>query len=140
MNNAEMIEYAIKKKCSEYNLEEWCKIWGFTIDEFCGFLELGRKEFKKMKIEINQEDFGALCVCAVRYCQGRQTYMPSLVRGIVREHLGELSDKDLDVMINDCEFQERMDLYGDERIDKPGWLVWKEELLAEREKRGKPIY
>ena len=84
---------------------------------------------------ITQEDFGTLCICAIRYCQGRQTYMPDLVRMIVTPHLGELTDKDLQVMINDCDYQERFNLYGDERIDKPGWLRWKELLLAEKQRR-----
>ena len=61
--------------------------------------------------------------------------MPDLVRGIIRPHLKELSDKDLGVMIDDCEFQARMRLYGDERIDKPGWLKWAKELRAEKERR-----
>ena len=84
---------------------------------------------------ITQEDFGTLCICAIRYCHGRQTYMPDLVRGIIVPRLPDLSDKDLGVMINDCDYQERFNLYGDERIDKPGWLRWKEILLAERERR-----
>lgn len=29
----------------------------------------------------------------------------------------------------------KMHLYGDEIIDKPGWLRWKETLLKERERR-----
>ena len=85
------------------------------------------------KLEI--DDFGTLAICAIRYCHGRQTYMPYLVQGIIRPHLREMSDKDLTVMIDDCDFQERMHLYGDERIDKPGWLKWKDELIAEKERR-----
>ena len=86
------------------------------------------------------DDFATLAICAIRYCHGRQTYMPDLVRGIVRQHLTELSDKDLTVMIEDCNFQERFHLYGDERIDKPGWLKWKTELIAEKERRAKEPY
>ena len=85
--------------------------------------------------KLNQEDFGTLCICAIRYCHGRQTYMPDLVRKIVRPHLHEFSDKDLSVMIQDCEFQANMHLYGDERIDKPGWIEWKQELLKEEARR-----
>ena len=81
------------------------------------------------------EDFGTLCICAIRYCQGRRTYMPSLVRDIIRPHLKELSDKDLAVMIDDCTNQRELDLYGDEDIDKPGWIEWEQELLKERERR-----
>ena len=86
--------------------------------------------------ELDKDDFGALAICAVRYCQGRQTYMPDLVRSIVRPRLKELSDEDLDVMIEDCHFQELMNLYGDERIDKPGWMRWKADLIAEKERRS----
>ena len=86
-------------------------------------------------IKLQIEDFSSLAICAIRYCHGRMTYMPDLVRGIIRPHLKELSDKDLCVMIEDCDFQERMQLYGDERIDKPGWLKWKADLIAEIERR-----
>ena len=92
------------------------------------------------RIILTQEDFGTLCICAIRYCHGRQTYMPGLVREIVRLHLSELSDKDLGVMIEDCDFQERMHIYGDERIDKPGWLLWKAYLLREKERRDEKIH
>ena len=84
---------------------------------------------------ITQKDFGTLAICAIRYCHGRQTYMPSLVREIIAPHLPDVSDIDLMVMINDCEFQERYNLYGDERIDKPGWIQWKELLVAEKNRR-----
>ena len=84
---------------------------------------------------ITQEDFGTLAICAIRYCQGRETYMPDLVRGIIVPHLPDISDKDLCVMIDDCDFQERMHLYGDDRIDKPGWIRWKEILTAEKKRR-----
>lgn len=83
-------------------------------------------------IKINCEDFGCLAICAIRYCQGRETYMPELVRGIVRGHISEVTDKDLQVMINDCEYQY---VFGDENIDKPRWIDWKEFLLAEQKKR-----
>ena len=85
--------------------------------------------------KLTDDDFGTLAICAIRYCHGRQTYMPDLVRSIVRPHLKELSDRDLGVMIDDCDYQEHMHLYGDERIDKPGWIKWREELIAERKRR-----
>ena len=86
---------------------------------------------------ITRENFGTLAICAIRYCHGRQTYMSELVREIVAPHLPEISDNDLRVMIEDCDFQERMKLYGDERIDKPGWIRWKELLIAEKGRRAK---
>lgn len=85
--------------------------------------------------EISQEDFGTLCICAIRYCQGRKTYMPSLVQDICRSHLQDISDKDLYIMIEDCKFQKDMNLYGDERIDKPDWIRWHADLTKEWKRR-----
>lgn len=87
---------------------------------------------------IDMGTFKLTAFCPCESCSdnwGRQTYMPDLVRDIIRPHLKELSDKDLGVMIQDCEFQKRMDLYGDPGIDKPGWIQWKEELLKEKQRR-----
>lgn len=89
-----------------------------------------------MKIDIDQKDFGTLCLCAIRYCQGRETYMPGLVRKICEKYFDKISDKDLKVMIEDCGFQRRMNLYGDEMIDKPSWLAWETKLHDEARKRG----
>ena len=80
------------------------------------------------------EDFGTLCICALRYCHGRQSYMPSYVIEIITEHLKENSDKDIKVMLDDCDFQERMDLYGSD-IDKQDWLKWKRTLEEEIKRR-----
>ena len=85
--------------------------------------------------KLSQDDFGVLACCAIRYCQGRQTYMPDLVRSIITPHLSEISDKDLQVIINDCEYQANLDLYGSETIDKPGWLQWKRTLIDEQNRR-----
>ena len=89
-----------------------------------------------MKIDMRQEDFGTLCLCAIRYCHGRMTYMPGLVQSIVKRHLSELSDKDIGVMVQDCEFQAKMNMYGDERIDKPGWLEFERLVREEAKRRG----
>ena len=88
-----------------------------------------------LTLKINQENFGTLAICAIRYCQGRKTYMPDLVRDIVTPYLSQLSDKDLGVMIDDCDYQKHMNLYGDEEIDKPDWLRWRATLLEEKNKR-----
>lgn len=87
-------------------------------------------------ITLSQKDFGTLAICAIRYCHGRQSYMPGLVRGIVRPYLRKISDKDLNIMLEDCEFQSQTQMYGDERIDKPAWLKWHEELEVEKERRN----
>ncbi len=90
-----------------------------------------------MIVDIEQEDFGLLCVCAIRYCQGRETYMPDLVRSIVKPFLPLLADKELGIMIDDCGFQREFHLYGNDLIDQPGWIKWEADLRAEQEKRNK---
>lgn len=89
----------------------------------------------KNNITLSQKDFGALAICAIRYCHGRMSYMPDMVRDIIRPNLDRISDKDLGIMLEDCEFQRQTEIYGDERIDKPTWLKWYDELKAERERR-----
>ena len=89
-----------------------------------------------MRISLNAEDFGTLCICALRYCQGRQTYMPRLVQQIVGSKLKDLSNGTIKVMLDDCDFQARYDLYGDEKIDKSSWIKWREKVQAEYMKRN----
>ena len=86
-------------------------------------------------IGLRKEDFGTLAICAIRYCQGRMTYMPDTVRKIIIPFLQSMDDRDIGVMLEDCKTQASMQLYGDERIDKPGWLEWEHLLKAEKERR-----
>ena len=83
---------------------------------------------------ISKNDFGTLCICAIRYCHGRRTYMPRLVMDIVGQHLAELSDRDIKVMYDDCRFMNLSD-YGDEVIDKPNRLLWEKKLREEVRRR-----
>ena len=87
-----------------------------------------------MNIKISAGQFGTLAICALRYCQGRRTYMPSLVQEIVGRYLEEFSDKTLKVMVDDCQFQRHMNLYGDE-CDKVDWLKWEQKVNDEEQKR-----
>lgn len=84
--------------------------------------------------KLTQDEFGVLACCAIRYCQGRQTYMPELVRSIITPHLSEISDRDLNVMLNDCESQAQWENYGSD-FDKKGWLEWKQSLIDEQNRR-----
>lgn len=86
-------------------------------------------------ITVSVEEFGTLAICSIRYCQGRQTYMPDLVRGIIKPHFEKMDDRDIKVMIDDCDYQESFNLYGSEIIDKPGWLLWRKLLVEEGQRR-----
>ena len=86
-------------------------------------------------IKLSEDKFGALAICALRYCQGRQTYMVGTVIEIVTAFLEKVTDKDLRVMIEDSQSQRRYDRYGDPVIDKPYWLRFEQALLNERKRR-----
>lgn len=81
-----------------------------------------------MKIR-NDEDFGSVLVCAVRYALGRRTYMPSVVADFVSSIAGELSVRTLTVIKNDILAAKDRNMLGDENIDAPVWL----DLLHDRE-------
>lgn len=34
--------------------------------------------------------FGTICLCAMRYALGRQTYMPGLVQDFIKAHIAEI--------------------------------------------------
>lgn len=57
-------------------------------------------------IDPADDDFGAIIVCAIRYCLGRRTYMPNLVRNYVRPLLPFLDENTVGCMerdIRECE-------------------------------------
>ena len=89
-----------------------------------------------MKLVEIDEDFCAILVCAIRYCLGRQTYMPSLVIDFIRPLLPHLDDKTLSIIENDIRNAES---YGSEKIDKPIWVRFlsevEEEICRRKEKR-----
>lgn len=63
--------------------------------------------------------------------------MPHTVRDIIRPLLPMLSDHDIGIMLNDCKLQAECDMFGDEKIDKPGWITWEKELLQEHMRRSR---
>jgi hypothetical protein len=91
------------------------------------------------RITLSQEDFGTLLICALRYCSGRHTYMPSLVQGICRQHLKELRDKDISVLLDDCVRDKtiRTSTYGlsINEIDAEDWSNFEEMLKKEKARR-----
>ena len=82
----------------------------------------------------NDRDFATLCICALRYCFGRKTYMPSLVQEIVLQNLDQISDGDLSIILRDLRDMNEFD-YGDLLIDKPEWLKFRNEIETELQKR-----
>lgn len=78
-------------------------------------------------------DFGTVCGCAIRYSLGRQTYMPSLVQQFINRNLKQIDSYSLAVMARDIK---EAPSYGNETIDKPGWMNFLAVLEKELKDRG----
>lgn len=87
-------------------------------------------------IDVNDDNFGAVLNCAIRYCLGRRTYMPKLVMDYVRPLLPDLSDKALWCMEKDI-LQHKADgySYGDPSIDVPAWQEFLSQVQREIRRR-----
>lgn len=86
-------------------------------------------------IDPHNDDFGAICNCAVLYAVGRRTYMPSLVIDFITPYLSELTDKTLWCFQRDLyrRLDEGFD-FGDE-FDLQNWMSFLEDVDKEIEKR-----
>lgn len=80
----------------------------------------------------NTDDFYLVCICAVRYCLGRRTYMPWSVMSFIKQFLPALSDNTLYVMARDIA---EADNLGDAEIDAPMWAEFLAEIEKERKRR-----
>ena len=101
--------------------------WGDSIRE---------SKDSKRKAPETDKYFGMICVCALRYCMGRQTYMPTLVQDFCRRHIARFDDNTIRTMIDDIDFAERTgQSMGDDEIDRPDWYRFKKILENEQEWR-----
>lgn len=87
---------------------------------------------EKKLLKPSEHDFGTVLICAVRYCIGRQTYMPRLVIDYVTPLLPSLDGRTLKVMASDIKSAGN---YGDEVIDKPYWIMFLRKIEHEMERR-----
>ena len=91
-------------------------------------------------IDLQNDDFGAVLNCAVRYAIGRQSYMPSLVIGFITPLLPHLNNRTLWCFDQDVTNAKWEGGYGDPKIDEPGWMKFLEAVRAERIRRGETPY
>lgn len=88
-------------------------------------------------MNITQEDLGILCICAVRYALGRQTYMPQTVQEIIRANLDAIDKTDLGVIARDISEAAERNQLGHPVIDAPRWMMLLDDIRAEIERRKK---
>lgn len=88
------------------------------------------------QIDPSDDDFGAVLNCAVRYCLGRQTYMPGIIISFINPHIQKLSNRTLWTIQRDIdEAAVYPNGLGNPEIDKPKWIEFRNAIVAEIERR-----
>lgn len=80
-----------------------------------------KSDVPKDMVDPANDDFGAICNCAVRYCLGRRSYMPSLVCRYIISLLPELTDKTLDCFERDIAERKRKGFDFGDSCDYQTW-------------------
>ena len=92
-------------------------------------------DVSKRMVDPSVDRFGAVCNCAVRYCLGRQSYMPSLVCGYIIPLLPELTDKTLDCFERDIAERKRDGFNFGDSCDYETWDAFYNAVCKEIEGR-----
>lgn len=90
---------------------------------------------RSKKIDASNDTFGAVLNCAVRYCLGRETYMPRLVVDFIIPLLPYVTDRTLDAFLRDVSEAEKYGGYGDGKIDEPCWMDFLRMVSEEKARR-----
>lgn len=94
-----------------------------------------RSDAPKGIVDPASDDFGSVCNCAVRYCLGRRSYMPSLVCGYITPLLPELTDKTLDCFKCDIAERKRTGFDFGDSCDYKTWDAFYKAVCKEIEGR-----
>ena len=80
----------------------------------------------------NEDDFGVILNCAVRYAIGRRTYIPVLVADFITPLIPKLDKRTLGTLERDIREAEN---YGDKLIDEPVWMNLLQKVQDDLKKR-----
>ena len=117
-----------KRKCKE----RWLFRIATVLD--CTIYDLQDDEPKGL-IDPTNDDFGAVCNCAVRYCLGRRSYMPSLVCRYIISLLPKLTDRTLDCFERDIAERKRTGFDFGDSCDYETWDAFYKAVCNEIERR-----
>lgn len=94
-----------------------------------------RSDAPKGMVDPASDDFGSVCNCAVRYCLGRRSYMPSLVCRYIISLLPKLTDKTLDCFERDIAERKRTGFNFGDSCDYETWDAFYKAVCKEIEGR-----
>lgn len=96
------------------------------------------KKANQSLVDVNDDFFGTILVCAVRYSLGRMSYMPRLVQDFIRQLLPHISLKSLAVMARDIREwggeEHDIKAYGMD-FDYRNWMIFLADCDAEIARR-----
>ena len=116
------------KGCKDTGLEK------FAVALDCNVSDL-KSDTPKLMIDPSVDRFGAVCNCAVRYCLGRRSYMPSLVCGYLTPLLPELDDNTLACFERDIAERKRDGFSFGDACDYETWEQFYKAVCKEIERR-----
>lgn len=88
-------------------------------------------------IDPSNDDFGAICNCAVRYCLGRRSYMPKLVTDYIIPLLPKLTENTLACFQMDIEDRKKTGFDFGMDCDVETWDGFYKAVCDEVERRRK---
>ncbi len=94
-----------------------------------------KSDVPKGMVDPTNDEFGAVCNCAVRYCLGRRSYMPSLVCRYIISLLPELTEKTLDCFERDIAERKRTGFDFGDSCDYETWDAFYKAVCGEIEGR-----
>ena len=94
-----------------------------------------KSDVPKGMVDPTNDDFGAVCNCAVRYCLGRRSYMPSIVCRYIVPLLPELTDRTLDCFERDIAERKKTGLGFGDSCDYETWNAFYKAVCDEIERR-----
>lgn len=94
-----------------------------------------RSDAPKGMVDTASDDFGAVCNCAVRYCLGRRSYMPSIICRYIIPLLPELTHKTLDCFERDIAERKKTGFDFGDSCDYETWDAFYKAVCKEIEGR-----
>lgn len=112
----------------ETRLAKFAKALECSVDDL-------RSDVPKGMVDPTSDDFGAVCNCAVCYCLGRRSYIPSLVCTYIISLLPELTGKTLDCFERDIAERKRTGFDFGDSCDYETWDAFYNAVCEEIERR-----
>lgn len=80
---------------------------------------------------IDPQDLRVLLICALRYAMGRSSYMPDLIRGLIRDHISLFEAHARGQLANEIDeyYRGRASDGALAEADRQGWMLFRDWLL-----------